>query len=485
MSVVQSVDYVALAPVLVLALGGIVVLLVDVFADRGPALPGWLAFAVVAAAAAVLPASSGRTTLCSSSSPLSCGYTTDAAVTVALQGIVLGATAVVVLLAVSTVAQLRMPAGEFHFLLLASASGAVAVAGVRDLVSLIVVLELVSLPTFALVGLRRDDRKAGEAALKIFLFSVTSVAVTLYGVALLYGTTGTVDVLAMAAYADGNDPTPVAVAGLVMLLTVFAFKVAAVPFHAWAPDTYEGASVPVAAYLSVVSKTAGFAGLITVLAAFGAWSRVWAPVIALLAALTMLVGNIAALRQTRAVRLLAWSSIAQAGYVLVPLGAVVAGWTGADGVIEALVAYLAAYAAMNLGAFSVVAVVARRRPRVKLSDFDGLAWRSPWLGLSLALFLAALAGLPPGLIGLFVKVRVLAVPVATSAWWLAGVMAVATVIGLAYYLSFAARLFRRPQESGRPIRVARSSAVAVGVTLAATVALSVVPALALGLVDGL
>jgi NADH-quinone oxidoreductase subunit N len=482
MSLVQSVDYVALAPVLLLALGGILVLLLDLFVDRGAAVPGWVAVVVVLAATAALPLSSGRTTLCSPKWGGSCGYSTDGPLTVALQGIVLGATLVVVLLAVSTVAQLGLPAGEFYFLLLASASGAVAVAGTFDLVSLIVVLELVSLPTFALVGLRRDDRKAGEAALKMFLFSVTSVAISLYGVALLYGATGTADRLALWHFTAENDPTPVAVAGLVMLLTVFAFKVAAVPFHAWAPDTYEGAPVPVAAYLSVVSKTAGFAGLVLVLGAFGYWSRIWAPMIAVLAAFTMLVGNVAALRQTRAVRLLAWSSIAQAGYVLVPLGAIAAGW---DGALPALVAYLAAYAAMNLGAFSVVAVVARRRPRVKLSDFDGLAWRSPWLGLSLALFLAALAGLPPGLIGLFVKIRVLAVPVATSTWWLAAVMAVATVIGLAYYLSFAARLFRRPQESGRPVLVARSSWLAVGLTLAATVALSVAPALALGLVPGL
>lgn len=488
MSAIQSIDYLALAPVLVLAVGAVLVLVVDLMVARGPALPGWLALAVVVGAAALVPASAQRTTLCVAGAGAEpgagCGYLTLGP-TLAFQGIALAATAVVVLLAIGVVAQLGLPAGEFHFLVLASASGAVAVPATSDLVSLIVVLELVSLPTFALVGLRRGDARAGEAALKIFLFSVTSVAVSLYGIALLYGSAGGVGLAELATWSAGTDPTPVAAAGLVMLLSVFAFKVAAVPFHSWAPDTYEGAPVPVAAYLSVVSKTAGFAGLALVLATFWSWSRVWAPVVAVLAAATMLVGNVAALRQTRAVRLLAWSSIAQAGYVLVPFGAAVAAGEQAEGLLDAVVAYLVAYAAMNLGAFAVVAVVARRRPRVTLADFDGLAWRSPWLGLSLALFLAALAGLPPGLIGLFVKLRVLAVPVATSAWWLAVVMAVATVIGLAYYLAFAARLFRRPTSEAAPVPAARSAQLAVAVTLVATVVLSVAPALALGLVAGL
>lgn len=480
MSLIQSVDYIALLPVLVLAVGAVVVLVVDLLVDSGPQLVGWLAAGVVVAATAALPASAHRATLCPPDLD-TCGYDTSA-VTLAFQTVVLSAALVVVLMSIATVAQLGLPPGEFHFLLLASASGAVAVPATRDLVSLLVVLELVSLPTFAMVGLRRDDVRAGEAALKLFLFSVTSMAVSLYGVALIYGSTGTVDLLGLVGWSIQHDPTPVAAAGLVMLLTVFAFKVAAVPFHAWAPDTYEGAPVPVAAYLSVVSKTAGFAGLTLVLVSFWSWSRVWAPVVAVLAVATMLVGNVAALRQTGAVRLLAWSSVAQAGYVLVPFAAAV-GSAPLPWAVEAAVAYLVAYAAMNLGAFGVVTVVARRRQRALLSDFDGLAWRSPWLGLSLALFLAALAGLPPGLVGLFVKLRVLSAPVATSAWWVAGAMAVATVIGLAYYLAFAARLFRKPKGEPAALPAARSAQLAVGLAMLGTVVLSVAPALALGLVS--
>ena len=170
--------------------------------------------------------------------------------------------------------------------LLCSASGAVIVPATTDLVSLIVALELVSLPTFALIALNRGDHRAGEAALKAFLFSVTSVAVSLYGIALLYGSTGSVAFSRLAIVATDSGPTSVAVMGLVMLLAVISFKISAVPFHAWAPDAYEGAPVPVAAFLSVVSKTAGFGALALVLATFAAWSKVWAPVIAVVAVLT-------------------------------------------------------------------------------------------------------------------------------------------------------------------------------------------------------
>src|SRR6185369_8921282 len=208
----------------------------------------------------------------------------------------------------------------------------------------------------------------------------------------------------------------------------------AAPFHSWAPDTYVGAPLPVAAYLSVVSKGAGLVALLAVTVhGFGPAVGTWAPVVAVVAAATLVVGNLGALRQRGVVRLLAWSSIAQAGYLLVPLAAV--GTAGASGslAVSASVAYLAAYAAMNLGAFA--AVSAATPPGVATSalaidDLRGLARTRPWLGWSLAFFLACLAGLPPGVIGLVTKVRVLEVPVRGSVGWIAVVAAVASVVGL-------------------------------------------------------
>jgi NADH-quinone oxidoreductase subunit N len=275
-----------------------------------------------------------------------------------------------------------------------------------------------------------------------------------------------------------------------MLFAVFAFKVAAVPFHAWAPDTYEGASVPVAAYLSVVSKAAGFSAFVLVAVTFASWSEVWAPVVAVIAALTVVIGNVVALRQRIAVRLLAWSSIAQAGYILLPLGAVAGAVAVGPNVVDAVVAYLVAYAVINLGAFGVVAI-AYRAGKTSLDDYRGMAWESPWLSVALAFFLAALAGLPPGVIGLAVKVRVLLVPVDAETWWLAAAFAIGTVVGLVYYLTWAAKLFQRapsasPAEDGARLR-ARSwlGSAAVVITGIAAVALSVAPSLALGLVERL
>lgn len=483
---IQSIDLLTLAPTLVVALGALAALIAELVTRRGQ-----LAVAVgVAALLVAVPlavAASGDQTLCDGDVG-TCSYAVSP-LAVALQLIVLLGSAVVLLMASADIADRRVPGGEFVFLTLCSASGAVLIPATNDLVTLIVALEVVSLPTFALVALRSDEPRAAEAALKAFVFSIASVAVSLYGIALLYGTTGVVAFEQLATVASVSDPNPLATAGLVMLLAVMAFKIAAVPFHAWAPDTYQGATVPVAAYLSVVSKAAGFSALLLITWTFAGWSGVWAPVVAVLAALTMLVGNLVALRQRQAVRLLAWSSIAQAGYILVPLAAVAGSVVWGVEVTGAVVGYLGAYAAMNLGAFGVVALVSRRLGAVTLDDYRGLAWRSPWLAVALAFFLASLAGLPPGLIGLLVKVRVLIVPVDTGMWWLAAVMAVATVIGLAYYLTWAARLFRRPKgqpESAVPVSGGTwPSSIAVAVCLVVTVVLSVTPSLALGLVERL
>jgi len=264
-----------------------------------------------------------------------------------------------------------------------------------------------------------------------------------------------------------------------------------VPFHFWAPDTYQGAPVPVAAFLSVASKAAGFAGLIVLLVhGFRAYADVWGPVIAVLAAVTMTVGNVVALRQWQLVRLLAWSTVAQAGYLLVPLGVASTqrGRSPAllnDGV-EATLTYLGIYAAMNLGAFACVALVSRRYPRAAIEDVRGLVYTAPATAVLLAFFLTALAGLPPGVAGLFAKVVVLRAAVDGHVTWLAVVAAVNTVIGLAYYLRVAALVFAPQAEPGDArMRWAdhwaehrtdhRAGAVALALTAVVTLALSVYP----------
>lgn len=466
---------------------------------------------------------------------------------VVFAGLVLVAAVVVVLLSMTELAGGGIPVGEWYFLLLCTLVGAVTLPAARDLIMLVVALELVSLPVFALTALKRYDGRGSEAAVKLFVVSVVSTAVMLFGVSLLYGVGGTVFLSQLGDVLGGAAPAPglvggaqglpaVVTVGVVLVLAGFAFKIAAVPFHSWAPDVYQGAPLPVAALLSVISKAAGFAGLILLLVtALAAQVATWGPVIAVVAALTMTVGNLLAMRQRSAVRLLAWSSVAQSGYILAPIavasqatggaaahapageasgaggeavsaskagvvgadvsgsGAVGAdlsgsrvvgadlsgsGVAGADllgsGAVGASVSYLLIYAAMNLGAFAVVMLMSRTAARNELDDYRGLALRSPAAGLALAFCLICLAGLPPGLAGLFAKVVVFREIVGGGAGWLAVVMAVNTVIGLYYYVVWTARLFA-PGPAVVERRPSAATWVAVGLAVGVAVAFSVAP----------
>ena len=479
---VQSVDWLAIGPPVAAALAAALVLVADLFLPAARRrLLGWVALAGLGVAALPLLRLAGepRETFCvpgGAGRLPECSYVVDD-LTLVFQLVTLAGAAVVVLLAMDTVRDEALPAGEHWFLLLCSVTGALVLPAARDVLTLVVALETVSLPTYALVALRRGSAPAAEAALKLFLVSVVSTAVTLYGLALVYGGTGAVHLGRIAeALDDPATRTPALSAGVVLALAGFGFKVAAVPFHTWAPDTYTGAPVPIAAYLSVVSKAAGFAGLALLLTvAFAPYAASWAPVVAVVAAVTMTVGNLVALRQRHAVRLLAWSSIAQSGYMLVPLGAAAGG--GARGVLPATVAYVLAYAVMNLAAFAVVTLVGRHRPANRLEDYRALARTEPLTAAALALALACLAGLPPGLLGLFAKVVVLDAPATNGPMWLAVVMAVNVAIGLYYYLAWAALLITGPRTDAPPpsYRMSVPDGLAIGATLGATLLLSALP----------
>lgn len=481
---VQSIDWTAIASPLLLAGTALVVLLVDAFVGdrrRTDALPAVITLLGLLAAAvpAVVMWGRARSTFCVAGGldgPAPCSFTVDG-VTLVFWGVVLFGTAVVTLIGTATLGDLRTPQGEWHFLLLCSATGALTIAASRDLITLVVALEVVSLPAFALVGLRRGDPAGAEASVKFFLVSVVSTAVMLMGVSLVYGVTGSVflDQIDTALVA-GTVSREVAVVGTLLTLTGLAFKVAAVPFHMWVPDTYVGAPVAIAAYLSVVSKASGFVGLLLVLA-YGVPSLAdaWAPVVGIMAALTMTIGNVLALRQDHAIRLLAWSSVAQAGYILVPFGA--SGATGHP--LDASMGYLAIYAVINLGAFAVAAVVGTRYPAQRLRDYRGLIAQEPAAGWPLAFALVALAGLPPGIVGLVAKVTVFDAA-AGPATWLAMVMAVNVAIGLVYYVRWLRELFVRSDEpAGSSYDVPNGVGIAIGATFTAGVVLSIVPGLLL------
>ncbi|MFI6205508.1 NADH-quinone oxidoreductase subunit N [Streptomyces sp. NPDC051041] len=493
-SVVQSVDWLAIAPPTLAAVVALVVLVADLFVgDHRKALLGWVSVAGLAAATLLLLPllDGGHATFCLTGDPGVCSYTADHFALV-VQLLVLGGALLAALLSVTALKDARadLPEGEFWFLLLSSAAGAALLPASRDLATLVVALEVASLPAFALVGLRHGDRRSSEAALKFFLSSVTATAVSLMGISFVYASTGTLHLTRVADRIQDVDGQLLTLAqtGAVLTLVGFAFKTAAVPFHFWVPDTYVGAPLPIAAYLSVIGKAVGFSGLILVtVVALPSYADVWGPALAVLAALTMTVGNAGALRQqgTRAhsaVRLLAWSSVGQAGYLLVPIAA--AAYT--DDVrrpVGSTVAYALMYGAVNLGAFAVAALVGRTKSLNRVTDYRGLYATNPLTALLLAFFLLCLAGLPPGVIGLFAKVTVFSAAVDAGLGWLAVVMAVNVVIALFYYLQWTALLFRAPQGAPEKHHVPAPLTAALTVTAVLGVVLSGAPQLVLRFAD--
>ncbi|MDF6044214.1 NADH-quinone oxidoreductase subunit N [Streptomyces sp. JH14] len=486
-SLVQSVDWLAIAPPVVVATVALAILVADLFLpeERKPLL-GWATIAgLVASLALLVPLRDGNhATFClttATGADQACSYTADHFALI-IQVLVLGGALLTALLSFGDTR--RLPAGEFWFLLLSSAAGAALLPAARDLATLVVALEVASLPAFALVGIKRDDRRSSEAALKFFLSSVVATAVMLLGVSFVYATTGTLHLTELATRLDdvAGPLATLAMTGVALTLVGFAFKTAAAPFHFWVPDTYVGAPLPVAAYLSVVGKAVGFSGLILVtVIGFPSYADVWGPALAVVAALTMTIGNVAALRQTAtrarsAVRLLAWSSVAQAGYLLVPIAS--AAYTG-DEQIGSTVAYALMYGVVNLGAFAVAALVARTKPDNRLSDYRGLYATRPLAALAMGFFLLCLAGLPPGIIGLFAKVTVFSSAVDAGLGWLAVVMAVNVVIALYYYLQWTAALFRGPGEPEEAAALAGAAGPArtLSVPMAAPVSLTAAIAL--------
>jgi NADH-quinone oxidoreductase subunit N len=328
--------------------------------------------------------------------------------------------------------------GEYYPLLLFSVSGMTLMSSVNDLTVLFIALELLSIPLYVLAGFARPDEKSEESALKYFLLGAFASAFLIYGIALVYGGTGSTalsEILAGAA--DGNLALVLAGAGLI--LVGLAFKVAAVPFHMWTPDVYEGAPTPITAFMSVGAKAAGFAALGRVfLLALPALGDDWTPVVAVLAALTMILGNVVALSQNNIKRMLAYSSIAHAGYLLMGLAA------RSERGLAGLLFYLLAYTFTNLGAFAVLVAMARYEGEdLSFAPYAGLAKRQPWLAGAMALFMFSLTGIPPtsGFVG---KYYLFWASVEADLIWLAVVGVLTSLVSAFFYLRVVVMMYFVP-----------------------------------------
>jgi NADH-quinone oxidoreductase subunit N len=382
-----------------------------------------------------------------------------------------------------------LPTGEFAAMLLFAVTGAMLIGGARDLILLFIALELLVLPGYMLAGYAKRDGLSTEGAIKYFLLGSFSSAIFLFGLVLTFGYTGTTNISEVAAaitaafgQAGLGGLAPGLLMGLALLTTGAAFKIAAVPFHYWTPDAYQGSPTPVTGYLSVGPKVAAFALILRLFVeALGGLKADWTPIVVILAVLTMTLGNLVALTQDNIKRMLAYSSIAHTGYILVGLaayGAAPQGSAAEQAGLQAVLFYSVAYSFMNLGAFAVVAAL-QRRPGVtsQISSFAGLITRAPGLTILMTLFLLSLIGIPP-LAGFWAKWYVIQAALQVGGWL--NIVAVLVVLNAAaaavYYLRVVVFMFMRPAPENAPaITVGGSTNAGLGLAAIGTVAIGLVP----------
>ena len=365
---------------------------------------------------------------------------------------------------------------EYYAILLASTIGMTLMASAADIIMAYVAMETTSIPLYILAGFLRDDDRSAEAGLKYFLFGAFASAFLLYGLSLLYGFTGETGIYDIAAAIRFGEPgtLPLLVAVIFVAVGV-AFKVSAVPFHFWTPDVYEGAPIPVAAFVSVGSKAASFALLMRVfLGIFQHQPQMWAPLLVVFSVATMTVGNVLALPQKNIKRLLAYSSIAQAGYTLMGAVAVYASDNGLGA--ASVTFYMGLYVLTNIAAFTVVTLFHRATHSEEIADMAGLSRRSPGLAMAMLLALLSLGGIPP-LAGFIGKFYLFSAAVDAGLVGLAMIGVINAIIALYYYLSIAKVMYvDRSEDEDKPIEVPRPYWVVFGVTLVGIIVLGTIGA---------
>lgn len=470
----------ALLPELTMVLAATVVILVDILNRRGrditkPFLP-WVALAGVAVTAGVSiwllnePASHFQNML-----------TTDNRA-MALNLVTLTGAALAILLSIRYMPSVNAQTGEYYALILLITAGMMVMGAALDLMVVFLALEIFSMGLYILAGLKRSDLRSNEAAMKYFLLGAFASAFFVYGVAFVYGATGSTrfDMIA-AALASGAADMNLLYVGITMLIAGFGFKVSLAPFHMWTPDVYQGAPTPVTAFMSIGTKAGAFAAFYRFfVVGVGEAQPVWGWALAILAVLTMTLGNLAALRQSSLKRLLAYSSIAHAGYILVGLA------TATPAAIDGALYYLISYAFMNMGAFAIVILLERQGEMDALGNrLNGLSKRHPQLALLMSIFMFSLAGVPP-FAGFFAKFYVFAAAVAGGWSWLAAIAMLNSAIGAWYYLRIVVNMyFVEPGEETRieAQQVSLPLTITLGIAAVFTVALGVLPWLWTGLVQ--
>jgi len=452
-----------LLPEIVLSVWAMFILLLDVFQKGSKSAPSssslpWLTLVGVALAAVA------NVYICRLENVGAPGVIAVDSFRIFSNFVFLLATALFVLISTRYIDEENLKLGELYVLVLFATVGMMVFAGSTELMLMFIGLELMSIPIYVLTGINRRDRRSAEGALKYFLLGAFSSAFFLFGIALAYGGAGSTNLVAIGqAVGNGLGVSSLLVVSTALLAVGFGFKVAAVPFHMWTPDAYEGAPSPVTAFMAAGVKAAAFAAFIRVfLTAFPGLYDSWDAMAIWLAILTMLTANVIALVQGNVKRMLAYSSIAHAGYLLVALAA------GSAQGAAAFLFYSVSYTLMTMGSFAVLMAVSERgEERMDLEAYSGLGWKNPFLGIVMTIFLLSLAGFP-FTAGFIAKVYIIQAAVASKLVLLAVVLVMASLISYFYYLRVAWYMwFKDPVEGESTTRVALAPAMTVALVLTA------------------
>ena len=465
-------NFPALYPMIAVIVTGLIVMLLDlIISDKR--VMGWVSLVGVVYAALIAVSQQGDPTFEPTFQTLA---TTDRYAHF-FNLLFLFTAALSILVALGYLGRVGLQKGEYFVLLLFATSGMMVMAAATDLMIVFLGLEIMSIALYVMSALNRAQRTSGEAGVKYFMMGAFASAFFLYGAALIYGATGSTNLNQIGETfqnADALSRDPLALVGLGLLIIGFGFKVAAVPFHWWTPDVYYGAPTAVTTFMSVGAKAAGFAALVRVLMVGFTPTFVvdWQLALAILATLTMTLGNLAALGERDVKRMLAYSSIAHAGYIFVGVAA-----GSAAGVSSALF-YLMAYAFMNIGAFAVITVLERQNDiSASIKDYAGLNNRSPWLALAMAIFMLSLTGFPP-LAGFWGKLYVFQAAVEADLIWLAAVGMINSGIAGFYYMNIIFQMYwQRAPEEPPTINLTRVTRVALGVAAVLTIIIGIFPSI--------
>jgi NADH-quinone oxidoreductase subunit N len=459
-------DFYYILPELVLTSGALIVLIADVLLPRGSkALAGVTLLVIGATLASLIPFAHTHVEVAH-------GLLAVDQFALFFKIVFLGAAALTVLMSIRYLEIEGASPGEYYFLILCATLGMMIMAGGIDLITIFVGLETMAVSFYILAGFIKPNQRSNEAAVKYFLLGAFSLGILLYGMSLMYGLSGTTNLRTMAIAFAGQESDPRLVLAVILVVAGVGFKIAAVPFHMWAPDVYEGAPTPVTAFLSVGSKAASFAMLLRIfLEGLPSMNASWRLLFEGLAIATMTVGNLAALTQTNLKRMLAYSSIAHAGYVLI--GVVVGTTRG----VTAMMIYLFIYSFTQIGAFIII-VIMQRQDVVgdELKDFSGLHARHPFAAFAMLVFMLSLGGIPPTA-GFMGKLWLFGAAIDAGYVWLAVIAVLNSAISLYYYIRIVVFMYVKPQGAGSEVKTTPSLGLALAVAIIATIALGVYPRL--------